>query len=120
MPLIKIKRVYDKPIGSDGYRILTDRLWPRGLRKEDAPLDEWAKELAPSERLRNWFDHDPYYWEPFKRKYFAELSQNEWVDAFIERHKSRKVITLLYATKYDRLTHAIIVREFLENIYCDC
>lgn len=119
MPLIKIKRVYDKPARSDGYRVLTDRLWPRRLKKEDAMLDEWAKELAPSERLRNWFDHNPYYWEPFKRKYFMELKQNESVYTFVERHKERKVITLLYATTYDRLTHAIIIREFLENIYCE-
>jgi uncharacterized protein YeaO (DUF488 family) len=117
-PLIKLKRVYDHPSKSDGYRILTDRMWPRGLKKENAVLDEWAKELAPSDRLRNWFDHDPYYWEQFKRKYHAELKQNILVPAFIDRHKHRKVITLLYATRYDKLTHAIIVKEFLENIYC--
>jgi len=118
MPLVKIKRVYDAPSKSDGYRILTDRLWPRGLKKEDANMDEWAKELAPSDRLRNWFDHDPYYWEQFKRKYLAELRLNTLVPEFIDRHKHRKMITLLYATKYDKLTHAIIIKEFMENIYC--
>jgi uncharacterized protein YeaO (DUF488 family) len=116
-PIIKVKRVYDRPSKSDGYRILIDRLWPRGLKKEDAFLDEWAKELAPSDRLRNWFDHDPYYWEQFKRKYKTELKQNILVPEFVDRHKNRKVITLLYATRYDKLTHAIIVKE-LENIYC--
>jgi uncharacterized protein YeaO (DUF488 family) len=117
MPLIKIKRVYDRPSRSDGYRILTDRLWPRALKKEDAFLDEWAKELAPSDRLRNWFDHDPYYWMQFKKKYQAELRQNILLPDFVERHKDRKVVTLLYATRYDKLTHAIIIKEYLENIY---
>ncbi|HWI91571.1 MAG TPA: DUF488 family protein [Flavisolibacter sp.] len=118
MPLIKIKRVYDRPLRSDGYRVLIDRLWPRGLKKEDAKLDEWAKELAPTDRLRNWFDHDPYYWQQFKRKYQMELNQNKMVEVFMETYKQRKVITLLYATTYDKLTHAIVIKEYLENHYC--
>ena len=115
MQLIKIKRVYDKPLKADGYRILVDRLWPRGLTKEAAALDEWAKELAPTTGLRNWFDHDPDYWEEFQRKYKAELKQSSALDDFIERHKSRKNLTLVYATKYDKLTHALVLQKILES-----
>ena len=119
MPIIRIKRVYYRPLKSDGCRILVDRFWPRGLKKEDAVFEEWAKELAPSERLKNWFDKDPFYWQPFRKKYQIELSQNERINDFLERYKEKKVITLLYATSYDKLTHAIVLKEFLENRYCD-
>jgi uncharacterized protein YeaO (DUF488 family) len=119
MQVIKIKRVYDKPRKTDGYRILIDRLWPRGMTKEEAAIDEWAKELAPTDLLRNWFDHDPYYWEQFKRKYRAELKQNKLVQDFMERHKEKKLITLIYSTKYDKLTHALVLREHLQNMYCE-
>ena len=117
MPLIKTKRVYDKHSKADGYRVLIDRLWPRGLSKEDAGIDEWAKELAPTKTLRYWFDHDPYRWEEFKKKYKAELKLNTAVDDFVERHKGEKTITLIYATKYDNLTHAIIFKQLLESRY---
>lgn len=115
MQIIKIKRVYDRPLKTDGYRVLVDRLWPRGLTKEEAAIDEWAKQLAPTAGLRNWFDHDPDYWEEFQRKYKAELKQNIAVAEFIERHKNRKHMTLVYATKYDKLTHALVLQKFLEN-----
>ena len=117
MQTIKLKRVYDKPLKTDGYRILIDRLWPRGLTKEEAAVDEWAKQIAPSAMLRNWFDHDPYYWEEFQKKYKAELKHNTAMEDFVRRHKDRKHITLVYATKYDKLTHAIILRKFLESKY---
>ena len=117
MPIVKIKRAYDKPIKRDGYRILVDRLWPRGIAKKEAAIDEWARELAPSNFLRTWFDHDPYYWEQFRKKYSDELKQNALIYDFVERDKNKKVITLIYSTKYDKLTHALVLREFLENIY---
>ena len=117
MPAIKIKRVYDKPADDDGYRILVDRLWPRGLTKQKAAIDEWAKELAPSSQLRNWFDHDPFYWEGFKEKYKDELKQNQELDSFIKKHKDKKSICLVYGTRYDKLTHAIILKEILERKY---
>lgn len=117
MHVIKKKRVYDKPLKADGYRILVDRLWPRGLTKEEAAIDEWAKELAPTTDLRNWFDHDPYRWEEFQKKYKAELKKNIVLDDFLERCRTRKHITLVYATKYDKLTHALVLQELLENKY---
>lgn len=119
MPKVKIKRVYDKPLKRDGFRILVDRFWPRGVTKADAAIDEWAKELAPSNILRNWFDHDPYYWEQFRKKYKAELKQNKELNEFIERHRNRKVITLIYSTRYDNLTHALVLADFIKNIYND-
>jgi uncharacterized protein YeaO (DUF488 family) len=114
---IKLKRAYDKPLKSDGFRILVDRLWPRGLSKEDAAIDEWAKELAPTDRLRNWFDHDPDYWDQFQRKYKTELKQNPALEVFLEKHGHRKKISLIYSTKYDYLTHAIILKEVLEHVH---
>ena len=117
IPLIKLKRAYDKPAKADGYRILIDRLWPRGLTKEEAAIDEWAKDLAPTALLRNWFDHDPYYWEQFRKKYIVELKQNKSLDEFVERHKKKKLITLVYATKYDKLTHALVLQPVLEKMF---
>lgn len=117
MPAIKIKRAYDKVSKADGYRILVDRLWPRGLKKEEASIDEWAKELAPSTELRNWFDHDPFRWDEFRKRYNAELQENNAVEDFIERHRNRKHITLIYATRYDKLTHALVLQKLLDKNY---
>lgn len=117
MSRVRIKRVYDKPSEDDGFRILVDRLWPRGLTKERAAIDEWAKEIAPTSRLRNWFDHDPYHWESFKKKYLSELNQNQEMEKFVKRHEHRKTITLVYSTKYDKMTHAIILKQVLDKFY---
>ena len=117
MSVIKLKRAYDCPSNGDGYRILIDRFWPRALIRGEAMIDEWAKDLAPTEVLANWFDFDPFYWEEFKKKYLAELKRNKAVDDFIERHKHRRIITFLYGTKYDKLTHALVLKQFLEGVY---
>jgi uncharacterized protein YeaO (DUF488 family) len=93
--VIKTRRIYDPPLKEDGTRILADRLWPRGMKKEAAALAEWAKELAPSTALRNWFHQDPGRWEEFRQRYLAELVQNKEVAAFTTRHADKKVITLL-------------------------
>jgi len=74
--MIKIKRIYDHPSKDDGKRILIDRLWPRGLKKEDAQIDEWIKDIAPSNQLRKWFNHDPKKWDEFKSRFFTELRGN--------------------------------------------
>lgn len=117
MPVIQLKRAYDKPKRGDGYHILVDRLWPRGLSREEAAIDEWAKDIAPGTSLRTWFDHDPDRWEAFQKKYRAELDRNDAWNEFILRHGSRKKITLVYATKYDKLTHALVIRQALEETY---
>src|SRR5580704_10907096 len=98
-PVFKLKRVYDKPTPGDGLRVLVDRLWPRGISKSEASIDEWAKDLAPSTELRQWFGHQPERWLEFKKHYTLELKKNEAVADFIENHHSAKIISLIYAAK---------------------
>jgi len=114
-PTIRIKRVYEEKHRADGYRVLVDRLWPRGIRKEAAALDEWAKELAPSAQLRQWFGHDPGLWPEFRKRYRAELAQNEAVAAFTEHHRNKRTITLLYGAKDTEHNHAIVLQKYLEQ-----
>ncbi|MDP4265441.1 MAG: DUF488 family protein [Bacteroidota bacterium] len=116
-PVIKIKRVYEKPQKKDGLRILVDRLWPRGMTKEEAGIDKWSKELAPSTDLRNWYGHDPEYWQEFQKRYQAELRKNKAVEDFMEAHEDQKLITLVYATKDSEHTHALVLQEYLQNLY---
>jgi len=112
--IINIKRVYEDPSENDGTRILVDRLWPRGLSKDKADVDEWAKELAPTAVLRKWFDHKPERWKEFEKEYIAELKKNKTVDGFIEAHKKDKRLTLLYAAKDEEHTHALVLQAFLK------
>jgi uncharacterized protein YeaO (DUF488 family) len=114
MATIKIKRVYTEPAKSDGYRVLVDRIWPRGITKEAAAVDEWQKEIAPSTALRKWFGHDPERWKEFQQKYREELKHNEAVDAFIESYKDKKLVTLVYGAKDEAHTHALVLQQYLE------
>jgi uncharacterized protein YeaO (DUF488 family) len=116
-PVIKIRRAYEELSEKDGYRILVDRLWPRGVKKETAALDEWAKELAPSSLLRKWFGHDPHLWIEFQKRYSAELKKSEAIDSFIESHRDKKLITLVYGAKDTEHTHAIVLQQYLEQQY---
>lgn len=107
------KRIYEEPLGEDGYRVLVDRLWPRGVSKEHARLDEWMKEITPSPELRKWFDHDPDKFEEFKKRYEHELaSKNEPVKKLLDLAKDQTV-TLLYAAKDERDNHANVLKGFL-------
>jgi len=115
MPAIQIKRIYTAAARSDGTRILIDRLWPRGIKKETAHITEWAKDIAPSTELREWYGHDPDRWPEFKKKYKAELKQNEAATAFIEKYQQEKLLTLIYATKDEEHTHAIVLKEWLDH-----
>lgn len=112
---IVIKRVYEAAAKSDGFRVLVDRIWPRGVSKEAAEVDEWAKELAPSPLLRKWFGHDPERWAEFQKKYRAELGENDAVAGFLEAHKGRKKITLIYAAKDEAHNHALVLQHYLET-----
>ncbi len=115
MKSINIKRVYDDKSDDDGYRVFIDRLWPRGVKKEDAHFDEWLKDLAPSTELRKWFDHDPERFDEFKKRYKKELEEHkEELDKLRNRAKSKK-ITLLYAAKDKEMNNAVVMKEVLEE-----
>lgn len=114
-PVITIRRVYDEPLGTDGYRVLVDRLWPRGLTKEKASLDEWIRDIAPSAELRKWFDHTADLWSEFKKRYTAELKANEAAEKLINELRKQKRITLLYAAKDADHNNAVVLKQFLEK-----
>ena len=97
--VVKIKRVYDAPADGDGFRILIDRLWPRGMAKGRAKIGFWAKSIAPSNELRRWYKHDRGKWTIFKRRYFAELDSNPIGFAELKRHISKTTVTLVFASK---------------------
>lgn len=113
--MINIKRIYDLPIKEDGFRILVDRLWPRGLKKEDAHLDLWLKEIAPSTELRKWFNHEPEKWQEFKDKYFDELSTNKALQIIMLESEKNITITLLYGAHDKQFNHAVVLQNFLIN-----
>jgi uncharacterized protein YeaO (DUF488 family) len=119
MPTIQLKRAYDKAARGDGLRILVDRLWPRGIRKEELHLDAWAKTLAPSTELRKWFAHDPDRWPEFRKRYRAELRQigaTKLIRELIASHKRANTITLLYGAKDQEHNEAIILRDLFERV----
>lgn len=114
--MIKIKRVYDAPSKEDGYRILVDRLWPRGLSKEKAKVDLWLKEIAPSDELRKGFCHDPAKWEEFKEKYAEELkSKKELLRKIKLIEEEKGTITLLYAAKNKEHNNAVALSSVLKS-----
>lgn len=113
---VTIKRIYEQPEPTDGYRALIDRLWPRGISRQRAALDAWLVELAPSTELRTWFKHDPKRWSEFTRRYRAELrAQSEALEAL--RHRAERMrVTLLTATREPRINHAVVLRgELLKS-----
>jgi uncharacterized protein YeaO (DUF488 family) len=113
--MIKIKRIYDPPTEDDGFRILVDRLWPRGLTKEKANVDLWLKEIAPSDQLRKWYAHDPKKWAEFKKKYSKELDQKiDLIDQIVKKTKEGD-LTLLFSSKEEKLNNAVALREYIET-----
>jgi uncharacterized protein YeaO (DUF488 family) len=110
---VALKRAYDPPAPTDGMRVLVDRLWPRGVKKEAAAIDLWAKDLAPSTELRKWFGHDPERWVEFTRRYEAELAQHtERLDE-LRAHARRGRVTLIYAARDQEHNEAVIIRDAL-------
>lgn len=114
--MVRIKRIYDSPIPSseDGKRVLIDRLWPRGLRKDEVVVDEWMKEIAPSSQLRKWFGHDPAKWEEFKKRYRKELEgKKEFVEE-LRKDAKHGTLTILYSAKDTEHNNAVALKEFVE------
>jgi uncharacterized protein YeaO (DUF488 family) len=113
---VQIKRIYDSRTRGDGLRILVDRLWPRGVSKEQAHLYRWAKELAPSTELRVWFNHEPSRWQRFARRYQKELSQRTALLEALNSLARRRPVTLLYAARNRDLNEAVILKRALESL----
>jgi uncharacterized protein YeaO (DUF488 family) len=113
--IIETERVYEAPRKKGAYRVLVDRLWPRGLRKDEVHVNLWLKEIAPSTELRKWFAHDPAKWNQFKRRFFHELeSRQESVDQLIASAKGRPLV-LLYGAKDTKHNQAVALKEYLEH-----
>jgi uncharacterized protein YeaO (DUF488 family) len=116
--MVAIKRVYEPASRGDGVRVLVDRLWPRGLTKADAALDEWLRDLAPSDELRRWFHARPDHWQNFRKKYLQELSQPEAQDSLQRLYQlahKRKRLTLLFASKNETHNNAVVLKELLDG-----
>jgi uncharacterized protein YeaO (DUF488 family) len=114
--MILVKRVYDVPEASDGVRVLVDRLWPRGLSKASAQIDLWLKEIAPSDALRKWFNHEPEKWDRFKDDYFKELIEKKDAVLLLKRKAEHETVSLLYAAKDAERNNAVALREFLSGV----
>ncbi len=112
--MVRLKRVYDQPAADDGRRVLVDRLWPRGVAKEAARIDEWLKEIAPSDDLRKWFGHDPARWDDFRRRYREELQGHEEVLERLRLEARRGTVTLLFAAKDEGRNNAVALKEMLD------
>lgn len=109
-----LKRAYDPPAPSDGYRVLIDRIWPRGVSRDALHLESWLMQLAPSAMLRKWFDHDPARWNEFKERYFHELGEkSEGVDLLLDKCRNGKV-TLVFGAKDIRYNNAVALKAYLE------
>jgi uncharacterized protein YeaO (DUF488 family) len=112
---IALKRIYEPASRSDGMRILVDRIWPRGIKKDDAKIDLWLKDVAPSTALRQWFGHKPERWEKFRERYRAELSKNDALAELRELARTPKRITLLYGAHDEEHNQAVVLADLLKK-----
>lgn len=110
---IQIKRAYEPPSPHDGVRVLVDRLWPRGLKKSDAGISQWMKDVAPSNALRQWFGHDPARWEEFRQRYAAELESKSGLLGELRECARRGPLTLIYSARDEAHNQAVVLREAL-------
>ncbi len=111
---ISLKRVYTKPSTEDGKRILVERLWPRGLKKEDAKIDEWPKDVAPSTQLRKWYNHDPTKWTEFKKRYWKELEDKKETLSKLTKEAKQSKVTFVFSSKEEKLNNANALKEYIE------
>lgn len=113
--MIQCKRIYDEASPDDGMRVLVDRLWPRGISKDRANLDRWMKEIAPSDALRKWFDHDPDKWKTFCRRYHAELDEKDETVHLLREAADEGTLTLVYAARDRTHNNAVALKQYLES-----
>jgi len=114
--MMRIARIYEPPRKSDGWRVLVDRLWPRGVSKQAARVDEWMKEIAPSDRLRRWFGHQPGRWAEFQKRYRAELAKKKaLLDGLRAMEKQHGAVTLLFAARDQQHNQAVVLRALLKG-----
>jgi len=110
---ISLKRVYENP--NDGKRILVERLWPRGLKKNEAKIDDWLREVAPSTELRKWFGHDPAKWSEFKDRYWKELAKKQNIVSKLAKECRKKKVTFVFAAKEQKYNNAVALKEYIER-----
>ena len=113
--MIKMKRIYEQPAKEDGWRVLVDRLWPRGMKKEAAQIDHWMKDVGPSDGLRKWFGHDPKKWPEFQKKYRAELTKKRELIAELKKlEKAHGTLTLLFGARDEEHNQAVLLAKVLK------
>lgn len=112
---IHTKRIYEPVAKTDGYRLLIDRLWPRGFTKEGAPMDKWMKDIAPSTELRKWYNHEPAKWEAFCKKYYAEIEGSAALQELLSDIRKHKTVTFLTASKNEEQNHAVALRQLVQK-----
>jgi uncharacterized protein YeaO (DUF488 family) len=113
---VRIKRIYEPPSAGDGYRVLVDRLWPRGLSRERARVDEWVRELAPSDALRRWFGHDPARFDEFRERYRAELCARTDLVAQLRDRSEAGPVTIVYAARDEEHNNAAVLAEMVREL----
>lgn len=116
MPAVQIKRVYEPLATTDGFRVLVDRIWPRGVKKETAHADVWLKDVAPSTALRKWFNHEPEKWPEFTRKYTAELKRADAMEQLLDIIRKHEKTTLLYSAHDEQQNQALVLQEFIKTL----
>jgi uncharacterized protein YeaO (DUF488 family) len=114
--MIKLKRAYDPPDKEDGFRVLVDRIWPRGVKKEDLALDLWLKEIAPSSSLRKWFGHDPKRWPAFCQRYEVELKEKGDIISFLKEKSDHGSLTLVFSARDAEHNNAVALKKYLESL----
>jgi uncharacterized protein YeaO (DUF488 family) len=115
MPEIRLKRAYEKPAPADGFRVLVERLWPRGLTRERAAVDLWMKELAPSPELRRWYGHDPAKWTEFQKRYRAELAKKPDQVEELRKRAREGTVTFVYGARDEQHNSALVLKAYLEH-----
>lgn len=113
--MLRTKRIYEPAASADGYRVLVDRIWPRGVKKSEATIDLWLKELAPSTELRRWFGHDAAKWSEFRKRYKAELKTRTEAHALLRDKLRRGTVTLVYASRDTEYNNAVALAAMLDS-----